>query len=334
MAWPIDWTVNDQEWPAVTSVQAFQKAVNERAQALGLAAPITLKAVGDDVHDYAWIAELQQWVEDNLTSFVVSHFGGAPFAAGYYQGSASIYFYANLAAVFGATALATVTWRAYTTHPDDAGADQGRKIQAGDIIGPWHFEDLQAILNVMVCTAEICTWTHEEPEGNWRQGTDEGATAALAQAATETDWDGNAAGEVPWPPMALANVADMGANWQGRLDRVSKYMRGTFPNPCKRDIDWYVIGFPLDVWVANGDWPDGYAAESYSLLVTDAGVADATAESSITFGPHPIADGDKPSWDAGADDVSYGWQLDRGGPGDPNSTAVLRWDVTDGFEYQ
>lgn len=124
MGWSImDWTSNP-DWSSLTNINDFIGAIRERQTALCQTPLKSLKNVGDDVQAYTLWRDLQQWVEDNDWSFVVSHDVGVKRAISYYDAVAgtSAPYYANLAAVFSAAGLSTSNWRRYTTHPDDGGS--------------------------------------------------------------------------------------------------------------------------------------------------------------------------------------------------------------------
>lgn len=330
MAWTLDWTVANQDWAAVANINDFQKATNERKDAIQVGAADALKVPGDDVQEAAFWNAMQTWIETNYGSFVVSHDAGVARAADYYDNRATIDAYGNLAAVFSAAGLGTTDWRRYTTHPDDAGADLGGKIVAGDIIGPWLFEDLQLVLNVLIWTAgSSMAWTDKI---RYYGEDDNEITWAAAKAGAEAVWAVSALAQTRPEAYSYGNL-NIGGVFTARLYRGALYLKigANIGTGCSRAIDWHAYAEKWhDVWDANGD---GLIENSWAKWLTDSpGQAVAQPQSSVRLGSDVTI---LPVWcdePPGAEQVqSKGYRVEGGGT--PSGRCLVRWDIANGFDY-
>lgn len=150
MGWPTtNW--NNADWSALSTVNAFIEAINERLKAVSkVPTLLSLVEIGTDVQSAEFWRTIQEWTMGLACFFVES---------GYTGGSSrppSITF----ERAFQLAGLTYSNWRRYTTHPDEGGMPQYGVMQPGDIIGPWIFEDIQKFLNVLTRT-----W-HEEAGGS------------------------------------------------------------------------------------------------------------------------------------------------------------------------
>lgn len=358
MAWNCTSWAN-ADWSAIANVTDFQKAVNERQKALtGADAIGTLKAVGDDVQDHAWIEELQQWVEDHcgVFNFVVSHIAGAPRSSGCFEGETVAPFYMTLAEVFSAAGLGTATWRAYVTHPDDAGVDQERKIAPGDIIGPWLFEDLQAVLNVMVWTRAQAT-AHADGVDNYQwesQALGPGGWAAykgwveamwvVGAGILQTDvafFAANSFGEWENIPTGNPPPYDFEQWWRADLIRSCGKPSTEVYNYAKSEMDFYALPVAASVgtWDDYGDTWMTAGEGVFSFLETVAnGDGDGTPAQVTLLGAW-IGSLDIPN-DPWCDDPQpvgapppYGAASNRGYQC-ADMIGVARYNITGGFVYQ
>lgn len=335
MAWTLDWSSGNQDWHSVANVTDFQKAVNERITMLNEIGTLTLKNIGDDVQRHQWIEDIQVWIAANYGNFVRSHdTGGNALSNGVYDNSATIDIYSSLADLFDRTGLTNSTWRRYTTHPDDAGADLGGVIQAGDIIGPWLFEDMQACLNRLVWTRYKGDWVHGGVNPNLKVGDGDDAVEATAKTEAETDFDGDSQQENRTPD-CFSWVFHNGT-YQTNLTRSKSYSQLTgVDDSVSRDADWYIysaapiLGGGGNAWNDNGD---DVIEDKYSYWLTD---APATASTTITSSTNIGTLASYPAWATygGPPSNTYyeGWV---GGSIVTYYLAVLRWNVTNGFVYQ
>jgi hypothetical protein len=319
MAWPItDWSGNP-DWAAIANVSAFVEAVNERLAVTytdPLPTPLPAKAVGDDVQAAAWIASMQEAVEGYLTRFVVYH------PPGYYEGGSLPVVYADLAELFSTAGLATSTWRAYTTHPDDAGVDQARGIQAGDIIGPWLFEDLQKVLNVMVLTYIDSGGLGYEAEGKIGDflSPSPGGTWAAAKTGAEADYDAYTD-----TPETHASHGSTGYNtpldaYYANISRVrERTTASALSTEFAHAVEFYAVGLPQPLGGVYADNGDAVHPEAYGLwlLNTSAATTDADVTSDWLGSV-----GAYPPWcpEPGmAEQVGLGWAAFI-------TAAVVRWE--------
>jgi len=323
MGWPLwDWT--NADWAATGVVNSFVNAVRERHKALynGAEPPgISTVAAGDDVQAASLWRALQQWVEDHYDQFVVSHTGGTAKSPGCYNGEADIPTYGSLDDVFSAAGLSTTAWRAYTTHPDDGGTSHNRKIQAGDIIGPWLFEDLQAVLNVLVWTTPSASWDNKG-EMNERSGfgQDSDYNTALVEAQQGFDasiYNGGAC------PTAGGSETYQWGQWYINLFRWYSYIKTEPHNAVARAVDFYASAhaYPGGVWDRQGDWPADYTPGTLYYVGSVGPSTDTTVYSA------PVGDASAGNYPNRGSGVTAGYECD-----DP-PVVVVRWNVTDGFEY-
>ena len=337
------WTTTTWEaadWALLANVNDFVNAIQERHKALGNGTAhvtITTRVAGDDVQLASWWNAMQAWVEGVLDRFAVCADAGAMRAAGHYDGAATVDAYADLVALFSAAGLATTDWRRYTTHPDEGGADLGGKIVAGDIIGPWLFEDLQAVLNVMVWTKHGCSWVDGGVE-NRNSGTGGGeATWAAAVAAAEADYAGlgNKVFDIRTAPFSKTyGNCVAGPLYGATCDKTQAYnqISDSIWTGLARDVDWYVRAqTPTDggySWtfhaqgqtVADGVW---------KLWLTDTpGLAASTVISSAPIAPITTTPTPFPPQPGVGEAPGLGWATTATG-----DAAVVRWNVTDGFTY-
>ena len=329
MAWPItDWSGNP-DWAAIANVSAFVEAINERLIVYGNE-PLPTKTVDDDVQAAAWFASMQTAIENMYHSFVVfhppGHYDNSAFPdPTYYGGLEDLY--ANLAALFSAAGLSTSTWRAYTTHPDDAGADQARGIEAGDIIGPWLFEDLQKVLKVMVLTLPPTKGGVSQEikagsgDGTWAEATGE----AEAAFAAYTPISG-------YPAQAYSRAYRYNGDPATYLVYIQrgreKYSFSGIPTAFAHSVECYARaiipwGYDPAAFDANGD---DVIEDKWSLFDTISPSTDASVETSwlgSIAGP--------PTWcSAPPEDADnlLGWALS------PSCfSAIIRWNVAGGFVY-
>ena len=321
MAWTIT-TWDDADWSAAATLNEFVDAVNERKLAAGLGAPFAAVNAGDDVQAATFFTAYQQWIEDNLTSFVVSHDGGVARGGGYYDGAGTVGAYANLGDIFVATDLAHTNWRRYTTHPDEGGVVAYGQMQAGDIIGPWIFEDIQKCLNVLVWTKKAVTFSGEAFTGNGV-----GATWAIATAASEADYALAGASSVP---DAYTLGYELGGTYTAWQQRAACDGQATVWNGCTRHADWYIYpALPLAVLIFE-DYGDDVIEVKWSLWSQDEPATDDTAiVSGTTLGQVQMPPTAPYTWCGAPTLGGYagkGWEKD-------DSVVVLRWNVAGGFTY-
>ena len=323
MAWTItNWA--NADWSAAATLNEFVGAVNERKLAMGQGGPVPTVNAGDDVQTRSFLLQFQQWAEDSLGSFVAAWAGGEALGAGWYDGAATIPHYASLAAVFAAAGLGYSDWRRYTTHPDEAGSVAYGQMQAGDIIGPWIFEDLQKILNVLVWTKRDIGWT----EKVWYSSEEFAFSWASAKAAAEAAWS---IMEVSVSPAAASRGTYYSASSYGALlshSEASGQVANVW-NGVTRHADWYIKAEAAggDSWDDYGDdvleglfslWSQDEPATDGSTIIsgTKLGTASVMPNTPWCAEPTPAA-----TW------TWRGWRILATG-------VVLRWNVFGGFNYQ
>jgi len=297
---------------------------------------------GTDVRATSWWRAFQDAVEAGYGSFLVCADAGVMRSTKYWDGAdllnLTAQHYGSLAELFSAAGLTAAhgntTWRAFADESEDnGGTDEARKILAGDIIGAWIMEDLQAVLNVMVWTEGSSSWD-SKTEDNYRYGNgDWEANWALAKTGAETDWTANgASNEVAGTPRAYASGEEQAGNYRGALVRAYYYGKTAgLDDTVARTIEWYVRAGP----------PAIYDTEEFNAQ-GDAGVADGVltcyqeqvtaAASGETVYSDALGSLNLPTWPdvpAVGETRAKGYLM--GSPADP--TSVIRWNVTDGFTY-
>ena len=248
------------------------------------------------------------------------------------------------------------SWPADWTDYADAAYEHGF-VQEGDIIGPWLFKDLQDGLNLLVWTRLRPSW-----DGMHRRGQEQlGANWAAAKAAAETDYDnGDPAGFYQLRAATWGSKQMLGenVNYRATMQRSYGKLKLSIPNFAKSMVDFYAqpelpyfagenpATRPNDVFDDNGDGFDEYHG-LMKLLQTvhnddgsgepDGGLPHIDIETG-NFGDTNL---NKPAWT----DAPIAWDVNRyrGYESvdyleDPQThirynVAVLRWNITDGFEY-
>ena len=336
MAWSVtDWTTKPA-WNPASLLNQFVGSVNERKSAIVQGAPFATVVHADIVQAATFFTAFQQWIEANRGSFVVSHDGvlgeSIPRAGGHYDGwdlltNGEIPKYANLAAVFDAAGLEHSGWRRYTTHPDEAGVVAYGQMQAGDIIGPWIFEDIQKCLNVLVWTRPTISSREELVE--YRGDGASGVSYAAARAAAEAAW---------------TSIADSGRYYTqsyqrfpsgvytARLERVEfKCAAVNVWNGCTRHADWYILP-TVPIYVGGTRILDSYGDFEhehdrwYSLWSRDEPVTNATTIVSAAKIGDAATMPNNPWSDAPG---SRGWDHIQPWWG----AVIVRWNVAGGFTY-
>jgi hypothetical protein len=254
----------------------------------GRFAPLDTYDAGDDVQDHAIFEEWQTAIETLLTDYIVSHAAGSKFAEDYYVGAAAIPTYADLAALMSAAGLSWSNWRRYTTHPDDGGSVQYGKCQAGDIIGPWLWEDLQACINCMVWRNETaCSWTGYAKEADvpfvpythmtWASVTDEAESAYAAADETDTT-------NAPWQMSHGENHMPRGYSGGLHAGRARAVVSGLLTTAAKT-VEPYVLCGHAGIVVFDDNGTTGVSDTNYYRMEQlSASAGDAGKTTSACFG--------------------------------------------------
>lgn len=340
------WTITNwanADWSDAAILNEFVDAVNERADAVGYGIPpVPVVNIGDDVQAVAFFLQFQQWIESDLTKFVVSHDAEVKRSAGYYDGRTTIDTWPNLTAILG------TGWRRYTVHPDQAGGVAYGQMQRGDIIGPWIFEDIQKVLNKLIWTLELCSWRSKEENnqkssnsGGWF-GPDGAAAWRDCKAASEAAWGVLASNDLYPGEMTDGQYYAAGSPPLAYYyaHQTKRYAYGHLTNPTltlNKEVEFYGFlraptypGF-TPVWDAYGDANVAYQ-NKYQLLQTDPltpGPVDWYSDQIGNLdgiGTWPTTEGAWANWNL----EFRGWQY-ADYPNAPQ--AILKWDVAGGFEY-
>lgn len=333
---------------SASMVNEVEEAVNERNKVLyGVGKfpnptppPADAKVAAGDKIGRNDVGRLQQWVEVNLGSFMVSHADGAPLAAGCYDGDYpyTLPTYANLAAVFAAAGLAHSNWRRYVDAPPPGGTVQYGPCQGGDIIGHWVLEDLQAVLKVLVWTGAAPAWdANSESNSKWSYSSGSASWSA-AQTAGEAayaavspvyNWGG---------PFARSQGGyNPGSGlYDAELDRQYTHAKVTVYNHVKSVTDIYAVATILTdagaTFDGEGDF-DGYEGVlKYCATANNADGDGSPATGDVLSGHVGQIANPPPHWCADPNDPPgtikvVGYIAD-------NVYGVTRWNVAGGFVYQ
>lgn len=140
MTAPFTPVVHGLDWQAVAFHNQMRSALDERRAAIGLASAFPALGTGADLQAAAIYSALQSGMESICTEFLNHTGGDANFPAWYTLASW------RAAAGLGAGFRRATTWGAYSYGT----------MQAGDIIGPWVFQDIQRGLSAL-------QWTFRRP---------------------------------------------------------------------------------------------------------------------------------------------------------------------------
>jgi len=362
MGWNRDWSsASGVPWIAVTDVNDFIKAVNERQGAVnGQRDLYDEKAVGDMATGhcrasggYNWIQDLQGFVNTHYNFFVVSHDAGVQRNPNHWEGGATPPKddrYGSLAEVFAAAGLAYSDWRRYTVHPSEGGDVQYGVAQEGDVLAPWLLTDLQAVLNVLVWRGTTIRGTRGQGDWEWAEWSNEGETNAyqgdgdpqetwpLAKADAEAKWG-------PWyqadeePPRCKSVGSPWYDDYVAYLERYYAYLvTGEYLGDRACGVDFFVYAVkPSDdtvSWDANGD---DVLEEAYSLWHSQTAAAGASGWREIVS-TAPLGGTARPNWPGVSQPppggISHGYRVMGDVEGHPpGGAALLRYDVPGGFEY-
>jgi len=324
----------------------FVAAVTERQRAIDGTTPAGISAISADATEFqaAKWAAMQQWVEDNLGQFVVSHAGGVKRSADYYDDATSIPNYANLAELFSAAGLSPrTTWSAYTTHPDKSGVNAERQTAAGDIMGHWCPEELQACLSALIWVLEPGGIT--DTSTNWREWLADWGNLSWATAKSNAEsgmyaegcydttlyaWNWGEYHAFPAEPPPGATYDD----WRAGAYRSGGYAYTECYSYAKSSVRIYVRPEAVDEWHNQGDWNDADEGKYQLHLVhsqtDDSGTGTVRVQDTDYLG----------AIDFPGDDADEQW-CDEPDAGDPDkakgytatTVGLVQYDVTDGFDY-
>lgn len=316
-----------------TTYLELMGAWNECRQMLGQAT-VSDPAAGDPCFDSAAtysIKKMQEWIESNCTSFVVSHDAGSPptlRADGYYSNKASIDFYTT--GTLRSTAGINAGGFKKTATPTYGVA------AAGDDVLVDHFNELRLAFNVLAWTLTTATYS-DHSENNQRLVTSGSyVTWNAAYTAAQTAFDGGSGlGAVSPGSLAICyGVYDSAfATYTCTLERYYGY--GEFsgiPTFISHEMDVYlwsaVPAFeePANTYFAHGD---GVIQDKFALTETFASAATATRTTAkigqITTSP---SQGPAPTNPSPSSSSPYGWsnRVALGAATVPQG--VIRWDKT------
>lgn len=336
------------DWQAQTFVKQFAEAINERDAVLG-GGGVTVPSVDDDIQAVSFWANFQNWVVNHCASFVRSYSGGAAMTGGqggdYDQVDNPPENYDDITDLLQrVTGDNNVThFRRFTSWPPAGGGDWADysatpdgygSIENGDIIGPWIFQDLQKALNGL-------RWTKSGvniSDGPTYRGHSFGDNRQDAIDGALADWG------YQWDEATLwaQNYMNHDENIEGDEYYEAVTDRRTFKLDAsnvyagiKRAIDWivYIEKASHNEFRSFGD---PVANNKYCIMQSDSPAENDTNPESANY----MIDA---SDNSGMDDYSdfpdpplytiatWGWYSDISGH---TVCALIRWDITDGFDYK
>lgn len=248
--------------------------------------------------------------------------------------------YETLADVFAATDLPHSNWRRYTTHPNDGGTVQYGRVQAGDIMGPWVFEDIQKCLNVLVWTTAgtnsvpgmsyVHTANFVDGVNYSGYGLDE-RTYTAAKAGAIADW--GLSTSTYYHVMAYSHAHGQYLNYYGRWDwdadirhSDAKIQVTGLSAGVMREAIFYI--WPISLY--GYDFDDngyGFTRDEYNMVgspKTGDGETITSDLSGTDTATMPNWIEDPPPGQGGAWGLGFGTSF---------AAAILKWNVAGGFEY-
>jgi len=286
---------------------------------------------GTDIQAASFWATFQDFITDRWSNFVKSHDAGVKRDRDWFGDSTqnetydpgTLFRYQSLADLFDAAGLGTDTFRRYTTHPDDAGADLEGTIAAGDILGHWVWEDLMKLFNAMVWTPGVVAWSSGGINNEMYGDSGGQASWALAIGGAHADWNHESENDEARPGAATAGTF-VGGAYTGRVTRTISLAKTTAYDGLARDVTWYVrcMAVAGDRWSAQddpdilegkwSDWLEDAPATDDTDIVSSAYLGAALTEPghwyAAPWGP----------WEY------YGWVV-------ADEYAVVHWDRSGGF---
>lgn len=210
------------------------------------------------------------------------------------------------------------------TDYDDAAYVYGW-IQQGDVIGPWIFADLQAACNALIWTLyDTSDWVSSASPGesytgvggpytNWSDARDE----------AETDWHSNGASS-GGSPYAYALVSGSGP-YTAQIQRRAGVQTWAVPTAMEdryKNLAYYLKPSAYGTFDANGET---LTEGAWTLWREESSITGETDVSSAAFGSSLVST--MPNWSAPVDGGQRGYLVT-----DP-SVVIVKWNVTDGFDY-
>ena len=325
------------DWAAVSFINEFDEAYSERRQAKYLS-PWSNTTAGTDVQAVSFWTTFQDWITTYCTGFVQSHDAdGSIRAWNCYDGETAMpgWTIANLmeSASGGAAGAGQKHFRRATTIPTDwtnwtdAAYSYGQ-MQAGDIIGPWIFKDLQEAFRRLIWSFGSCNFSGLQTDNRQRgQGND----ADWATAKSEAE-DNTYITSIVHEPTAYTYASayeDYGTRYTAAFRAIwNKGIASGIWTGKVHSIDFYIMPVKLTAahpWDAYGL---GLTQDVLNLFESHLLSSSAT-ETSAAIGHNNWA-GQGYTWCAcpvlGGGDTKRGWRTGAAG-------VVLRWDVTGGFDY-
>ena len=298
------------DWAAASFLNEIHQGVIERYDAVfgyeeSLGDTIGAEiAAGNDVQAAALFEAWQDAIEEMAVLFVDHTHNGGDFTG---EENPTRFDLETFAAAAGLTYPGL--WRAYTVHPDDDGEPAYRQIQAGDIIGPWLFEDLQAALTALKWTYTPASLTAVASAYGWGSDDDMSTAKQAAIDSTAAEGSANPYGHVE-ASVAYTGVPMYTAERRGTQVECAPYWAPEDLVPAL-DYDW-------DLYLLTGALYTGAEWDDAGL-----GLTEGWNRLQPTAQPHCIGTaGEFPSWPSGGEG-------DRGAvlilsP----SYAIVRWDWT------
>jgi len=257
--------------------------ISERAQALGQSA-WTLVSAGDDIQDKDFWYDLQEWIETYCTSFVDHTQGPDP---GDFEGETALPMFTlssfrSIAGLHSSGFRRATAWDPDTddwTDLSDAMFSYGR-MQAGDIIGPWIWVDLQNALTAL-------KWTTTSPAlgGSTLQARSSGysgwyPTCTDATDEEDTDWSASSWGAGSYYfYVAAGQLEQSGSNYRAIGTRQKSLPAGTIDDVVPCAIDVY-FGVDSSGGAYTFDDIDGLGAQEGKLVFHETWSAVTPAQAS------------------------------------------------------
>jgi hypothetical protein len=183
-------------------------------------------------------------------------------------------------------------------------------MQAGDIIGPWIFEDLQKGLKALKYTLLEISWERGELD-NFQQGSGEGSdiAAAIADAVANAAWSLAA----DYPPLAWTSLYNTASSpvYSG-FNRCRQYATVHMPGGCD-------LGGDFDLYLMGALQGDQYGASGQAILEGLLSLFGTVASPGSQI---MVGDFDLSAFDWPTEDVYVGYEVDA------SSFYLAKWSFT------
>ena len=172
------------DWASAAFLNEIVAGIRERQGACGQGL-LPLVSAGDDVQSAGFIYSLQFSIATLWNNGGDRYINKDAGSGGDFSDIGGLPYWSDVTLFPAAIVGGGTNWRRYTVHPDDGGTAAYGPCVAGDIIGPWLFEDMQAVLKKLLWVGMVGTWG----DNGGRYGTGQNVTYPLTQIDAQAAYD-------------------------------------------------------------------------------------------------------------------------------------------------